>query len=149
MGPGSKGFGSPGLGGMGYVRTMNLIRWREGLWALLVLVAAALMACGLAGVFTILAERPTYPVGHRLVLLGALAFAGAAVRSWLRQAPRWVSLLTGLPALVVGGLALQFAEEVLGVLAGFLLIPAALIAMLVELLNPYDAGQQSDAGHQS
>ncbi|GAA1776815.1 hypothetical protein GCM10009712_25820 [Pseudarthrobacter sulfonivorans] len=121
---------------------MNLIRWREGLWALLVLVAAALMACGLADVFSFLIEPPTYPVGHRLVLLGSLAFAGAAVWSWLRQGPRWVSVLTGLPAVVVGGLALQFEDGGWGVLTGYFLIPAALIAMLVELLNPYDAGQR-------
>jgi peptidoglycan/LPS O-acetylase OafA/YrhL len=121
---------------------MNLVRWREGLWALLVLVAAALMACGLADVFSFLIEPPTYPVGHRLVLFGSLAFAGAAVWSWLRQAPRWVSVLTGLPGAVVGGLALQLEDGGLGVLTGYFLIPAALIAMLVELLNPYDAGQR-------
>lgn len=121
---------------------MNLIRWREGLWALLVLVAAALMACGLADVFSFLIEPPTYAVGHRLVLLGSIAFAGAAVWSWLRQAPRWVSVLTGMPGVVVGGLALQFEDGGLGVLIGYFLIPAALIAMLVELLSPYDAGKQ-------
>ncbi|MGO4189910.1 hypothetical protein [Pseudarthrobacter sp. TAF60_1] len=127
---------------MDYVRTVHLIRWRVGLWGLLVLVAAVLMACGLADVFTFLVEPPTYPVGHRLVLLGSFAFASAAVWSWLRQAPRWVSVLTGLPAVVVGGLALQFDDGGWGVLAGYFLIPVALIAMLVELLNPYDAGQQ-------
>jgi hypothetical protein len=77
-----------------------------------------------------------------LVLFGSLAFAGAAVWSWLRQAPRWVSVLTGLPGVVVGGLALQLEDGGLGVLTGYFLIPAALIAMLVELLNPYDAGQR-------
>ena len=122
---------------------MNLIRWREGLWALLVLVAAALMACGLADVFTFLVEPPTYPVGHRLVLLGSLFFAGAAVWSWLRQAPRWVTVLTALPAVVVGGLALQFADGAWGVLAGYFLIPAALAAMLVELIRPYSRNSRT------
>lgn len=127
---------------MGYVRFMNLIRWRDGLWALLVLAAAVFMAGGLADVFTFLVEPPTYPVGHRLVLLGSLTFAGAAVWAWLRQSPRWVTVLTALPAVVVGGLALQFADGTWGVLAGYFLIPAALVAMLVELINPSDAGQR-------
>ena len=87
---------------------MIRIRWNEGLWAVLVLVSAATMACGLADAFTFIVESPTYSVGHRLVLLGALGFAAAAVWAWLRPAPRWVTVLTVLPAVVVGGLALQF-----------------------------------------
>ena len=58
---------------------MYRIRWNEGLWALLVLVAAAMMACGLAY------ELPDGLYAH---------------------------------------------------LAGLILIPAALIAMLVEMLSP-------------
>ncbi|WP_156380162.1 hypothetical protein [Arthrobacter sp. Soil762] len=77
---------------------MNRIRWAEGAWALLVLLAAVMMACGLADAFTFLVEPPTYPVGHRLVLLGALGFAAAAVWAWLRPVPRWVTVLTALPA---------------------------------------------------
>ena len=115
---------------------MNRIRWSEGIWALLVLVAAAMMACGLADAFTFIVEPPTYPVGHRLVLFGALGFAGAAVWASLRRAPQWVSVLTALPAVVVGGLALQFEDGGWGVVAGFFLIPAALAATLVELLSP-------------
>ena len=57
---------------------------REGAWALLVVLAAATMACGLADVFTFLVEPPTYAVGHRLVLLGALGFAAAAVWALMR-----------------------------------------------------------------
>ena len=115
---------------------MYRIRWAEGAWALLVLLAAAMMACGLADAFTFIVEPPTYPVGHRLVLFGALGFAGAAVWASLRRAPRWVSVLTALPAVVVGGLALQFEDGGWGVVAGFFLIPAALTAMLVDVLHP-------------
>ncbi|WP_457963809.1 hypothetical protein M1E17_20590 [Arthrobacter sp. D1-29] len=120
---------------VGYRQSMYLIRWREGAWALLVLLAAVLMACGLADAFTFIVQPPTYPVGHRLVLMGATAFAVAAGWAWLRGSPRWVAVLTSLPAVVVGGLALQFEDGGWGVLAGIFLIPAAVIAMLLDLLS--------------
>lgn len=130
---------------MNYRHSMHRIRWNEGLGALLVLLAAAMMACGLADAFTFIVEPPTYPVGHRMVLLGALAFAVAAVWARLRGRPVWVSVLTGLPAVVVGGLALQFEDGGWGVLTGYFLIPAAVIAMLVDLISPYDAGLAATA----
>lgn len=117
---------------------MDRIRWADGAWALLVLLAAVMMACGLADAFTFLVEPPTYAVGHRLVLLGALGFAAAAVWALMRPAHRWVRVLTALPAVVVGGLALQFEDGGWGVLAGYILVPAALIAMLAAL---WDAGR--------
>ena len=52
----------------------SFVRWKVGLWALLVLLAAALMACGLADSFSFIGRSPTYFEGHRMVLLGALAF---------------------------------------------------------------------------
>lgn len=77
---------------VGYRQSRYLIRWREGAWALLVLLAAVLIACGLADAFTFIVQPPSYPVGHRLVLMGAT-------------------------------------------LAGIFLIPAAVIAMLLDLLS--------------
>lgn len=122
---------------------MMRIRWSEGSWALLVLLAAAMTACGLADAFTFIVEPPSYPVGHRLVLLGAIAFAAASAWAWLRGSPRWVVLLTGLPAVVIGGLALQFEDGGWGVLAGLLLIPAAVIAMLQDLIYPWGGARHA------
>jgi hypothetical protein len=122
---------------------MRRIRWAEGSWALLALLAAAMMACGLADVFTFIVEPPTYPVGHRLVLLGAIAFAAASVWAWFRGSPRWVALLTGLPAVVIGGLALQFEDGGWGVVAGLFLIPAAVIAMLLDLTYPWGGARHA------
>ncbi|ALV41931.1 MULTISPECIES: hypothetical protein [Pseudarthrobacter] len=84
--------------------------WNEGLWALLVLLAAAMMACGLAASFNFIVRSPTHAVGHRLVLLGALAFAATAVWARLRGRPIWGSVLTGLRAVVVGGLAYELPD---------------------------------------
>jgi hypothetical protein len=122
---------------------MRRIRWTEGSWALLVLLAAAMMACGLADAFSFFVEPPTYPVGHRLVLLGAIAFAAASVWAWFRGSPRWVAVLTGLPAVVIGGLALQFEDGGWGVVAGLFLIPAAVIAMLLDLMFPWGGARHA------
>jgi hypothetical protein len=122
---------------------MRRIRWTEGSWALLVMLGAAMMACGLADAFTFIVEPPTYPVGHRLVLFGAIAFASASVWAWLRGSPRWVSVLTGLPAVVIGGLALQFEDGGWGVVAGLFLIPAAVIAMLLDLIFPWGGARHA------
>jgi hypothetical protein len=122
---------------------MRRIRWTEGSWALLVLLAAVIMACGLADALSFLGEPPTYPVGHRLVLLGAMAFAAASVWAWFRGSPRWVAVLAGLPGVVIGGLALQFEDGGWGVLAGIFLIPAAVTAMLLDLIYPWGGARRA------
>jgi hypothetical protein len=47
-----------------------------------------------------------------------------------------VSVLTAPPAVVVGGLSLEFPDGLLAHLAALALIPTALSAMLAELLSP-------------
>ncbi|VXC17624.1 hypothetical protein ARTHRO9AX_220154 [Arthrobacter sp. 9AX] len=81
----------------------RLIRWKDGLWALLVLLAASVMACGLADSFTFLVRPPTYFEGHRLVLLGAPAFAASSVWAALKGRSLRAVIATALPAVVVGG----------------------------------------------
>jgi hypothetical protein len=69
---------------------MNRIRWAEGMWALLVLIAAATMACGLADAFSFIFAPPTYPVGHRLV--DAAALAALPDGALVVNAGRWLTL---------------------------------------------------------
>ena len=115
---------------------MSLIRWREGFWALLVLLAAAIMACGLADTFSIIGRSPTYFEGHPFVLLGSLAFAAASVWAAVERRSLRVVISTALPAVVVGGLAVQLPDGPLQHIAGLALIPIALVAMLVEIPAP-------------
>jgi hypothetical protein len=112
------------------------IRWADGVWALLVLQAAVLTSCGLAMTFSLIVRSPTEAVGQGLVFLGSVAFAVSAVWARLRGRPVWVSVLTALPAAVVGGLAMEMPDALLAHLAGLVLVPVALGAMLAEVLSP-------------
>lgn len=76
-------------------------RWADRAWALLVLLAAALMPCGLALNSSFLVLSPIEAEGHGLIFLGSLAFAGSAVWARLSGRPVWVSVLTALPMVVV------------------------------------------------
>ncbi|QYF88468.1 hypothetical protein [Arthrobacter sp. PAMC25284] len=54
-----------------------------------------------------------------------------------------MSVLTVLPAVVVGGLSLGMPDGLYAHLAGLFLIPAALSAMLAELLSPRSSAQMT------
>lgn len=112
------------------------IRWADGAWALLILLAAVVTACGLAMSFNFIVRSPTDALGHGLVFLGSTAFAGSAVWARLAGRPLWVSILTALPAVMVGGSSMEVPDGLYAHLAGLFLIPAALGAMLAELLSP-------------
>lgn len=107
-----------------------------GAWALLVLHAAVLMACGLAETFSIMVRSPTEAVGQGVVFLGSMAFVASAVWARLTGRPLRVSVLTALPVEVVGGLSMEMPVGLLDHLAALGLIPAALSALLAELLSP-------------
>lgn len=112
------------------------IRWADGAWALLVLLAAVLMACGLAMNFSFIVRSPAEAQGRGLIFLGAMAFAASAIWARLKGRPIWVWVLTALPAVVVGGLTMEMPDGLYAHLAALFLIPVALAAMLVELLSP-------------
>jgi hypothetical protein len=112
------------------------VSWADGAWALLVLLAAALMTCGLAETFSFMVRSPTEAAGQGLIFLGSVAFAASAAWARLTGRPVWVSILTALPALVVGGLVREMPDGLYAHLAALFLIPAALSAMLAELLSP-------------
>ena len=116
--------------------TRQRLRWADGAWSLLVLLAAVLTACGLAESFSFIVRSPTDAEGRGLVFLGSLAFAVSAVWARLRGKPIWVSILTALPAVVVGGLSVEMPDGLYAHLAGLFLVPTALCAMLAELLFP-------------
>ena len=111
------------------------IRWADGAWAVLVLVAAVLTVCGLALDFSFVGRSPTEAEGRGLIFLGSIAFAGSAVWARLAGRPIWVAVLTALPALVVGGLSMEMPDGLIAHLAATGLVPAALTAMLVDLLS--------------
>lgn len=102
------------------------IRWADGAWSMLVLLAAAVTACGLSESFNFIVRSPTDAEGHRLILLGSIAFAWSAVWARLGGRPIWVSALTALPAVVVGGLSVEMPDGLYAHLAGLFLIPGAL-----------------------
>ena len=112
------------------------IRWADGAWALLVLLAAVLTSRGLAMTFSFVGRTPLEAEGHGLILLGSLAFAGATAWAALSRRPLWVTVLTVLPAVVIGGLSMEMPDGLLAHLAALGLIPAALAAILVGLLSP-------------
>lgn len=116
--------------------TRGHIRWADGAWSLLVLIAADVTACGLSESFGFIVRSPTGGEGHRLILLGSMAFAGSAVWARLKGRPIWASVLTALPAVVVGGLSTELPDGLYAHLAGLFLIPGALSTMPAELLIP-------------
>ena len=125
------------------------IRWADGSWSLLALLAAVLMACGLAMTFSIIVRSPTDAEGHGLIFLGSVAFGASALWARLRGRPLWVSILTALPAVVVGGLSMEMPDGLYAHLAGLFLVPASLCAMLADLLfpeRPYERASFESAG---
>jgi hypothetical protein len=124
------------------------IRWADGAWSLLVLLAAVLTASGLAMTFSIIVRSPTDAEGHGLIFLGSAVFGVSAVWARLRGRPLWVSILTALPAVVVGGLSMEMPDGLYAHLMGLFLVPAALCAMPADLLfpeRPYDQANSKAA----
>ncbi|MDF2049523.1 hypothetical protein [Arthrobacter sp. Cr_A7] len=90
----------------------------------------------MADSFSFLVRPPTYVEGHRMVLLGAIAFAGASVWAALQRRSLHTIISMALPAVVVGGLAIQMPDSILQNVVGLALIPIALAMMLLEIQAP-------------
>jgi len=101
------------------------------LWALLVLASIVLMVTGLlrSMFFGFIAEPGLVEdaqVGSLYLLGGSGASLAAAVWSFLRGHPHWVTACVAAPAILVGGIALLMPYSLARHLAAFVALPAAL-----------------------
>jgi len=101
------------------------------LWSLLVLASIVLMVSGLlrSMFFGFIPEPGLLEdarVGSLYLLGGSAASLAAAVWSFLRGHPHWVTASVAAPAILVGGIALLMPYSLARHLAAFVALPAAL-----------------------
>jgi hypothetical protein len=106
------------------------------LWSILVIVSVVLMATGLWRSFFILGYHPVpgleedAQVGSLYIFCGSAVSLTAAVWSFLRGHPHWVTACVAAPAIVVGGIALMLPHSILRQLGALLALPAAVAGMI-------------------
>ncbi|MBP2374126.1 hypothetical protein [Paeniglutamicibacter psychrophenolicus] len=110
------------------------------LWALLVVTSIALMAKGLwvstfIGYLPVPGLEEDAIVGSRYLLGGSAASLTAALCSFLRGHPHWVTACVAAPAVLVGGVALVEPYTLLRHLVAVVALPAAVAGMIGGLLN--------------
>lgn len=111
------------------------------LWSLLVVAAVVLMAIGLWISFFILGYQPVpgleedARIGSLYILGGSIASLAAAVWSFLRGHPHWVTACVGAPAIVVGGVDLVSPHSMLRQLAALLALPGAVAGIIGGLID--------------
>ncbi|MFE4541070.1 hypothetical protein [Arthrobacter sp. NPDC056727] len=110
------------------------------LWAALVLASIVLMVTGLlrSMFFGFIPEPGLVEdarVGSLYLVGGSAASLAAAVWSFLRGHPRWVTACVAAPAILVGGIALLMPYSLARHLAGFVALPAALAGAIGGLAN--------------
>jgi hypothetical protein len=111
------------------------------LWSIVVVVSVVLMAVGLWRSFFIAGYHPVpgleedARVGSLYILGGSAASLAAAVWSFLRGHPHWVTAWVAAPAIVVGGVALVLPHSMLRQLGALLALPGAVAGMIGGLVD--------------
>lgn len=106
------------------------------LWSILVVASIVLMVIGLWRSIFILGYHPVpgleedARVGSLYLLAGSAASMAAALWSFLRGHPRWVTVCVAAPAIVVGGVALVWPYSMLRHLVALLALPGAIAGMV-------------------
>jgi hypothetical protein len=111
------------------------------LWSILVVASVVLMATGLWRSFFIGGYHPVpgleedARVGSLYILGGSAASLTAAVWSFLRGHPYWVTACVAAPAIMVGGVALVMPYSNLRQLVSLLALPGAVAGMIGGLVD--------------
>lgn len=111
------------------------------LWALLVVASVVLMAIGLwrsmfiLGYFPVPGLEEDASVGSAYILGGSAASLAAAVWSFLRGHPHWVTACVAAPAVVVGGVALVWPYSMLRQLVALVALPGAIAGICGGLID--------------
>lgn len=111
------------------------------LWSLLVVASIVLMAIGLWRSMFILGYQPVpgleedARVGSLYILGGSAASMAAALWSFLRGHPYWVTVWVAAPAIMVGGVALVWPYSMLRHLVALLALPGAIAGIIGGLID--------------
>lgn len=109
-------------------------------WALLVVTSIVLMAIGLwvstfFGYLPVPGLEEDARVGSLYLLGGSAASLAAALWSFLRGHPPWVTACVAAPAVLVGGIALVAPYSLLRHLVAAVALPGAVAGMIGGLLD--------------
>lgn len=100
------------------------------LWSLLVVASIVLLVIGLLrSTFFGFTATPEFVedarVGSLYLLADSAASLAAALWSFLRGHPRWVTVCVAAPAILIGGVALVWPHSLLRHIAAFVALPGA------------------------
>lgn len=110
------------------------------LWSILVVSSIVLMVIGLLRSFFIgYTAIPEFVedarVGSLYLLAGSAASLAAALWSFLRGHPHWVTACVAAPAVLIGGVALVWPYSLLRHLVAFLALPGAIAGIIGGLID--------------
>jgi hypothetical protein len=111
------------------------------LWSIVVMLSIVLMAIGLWRSFFILGYQPVpgleedARVGSLYIFGGSVVSLAAAIWSFLRGHPHWVTACVAAPAIFVGGIALMLPHSILRQLGALLALPGAVAGVIGGLVD--------------